>query len=95
MQSLGAINIDPDVFVMLSDWLLDGTAAQQIYLVVFAIVRLAGLHEVIANKSSVRERSAMDTLYDLLNDHLIGRAEEGTDAYIFAKRIAALADYSR
>ena len=92
-QSLVAIPLDADVATKLHEMLECGTPVQQIYLIVFAIVRLAGLYEIVAQKSSAREIETMKTLYYVLNEHLMGEKEEGTDAYVFVRNIVVMADY--
>ena len=92
-QSLAAIPLDRDVASKLRDMLECGTPVQQIYLIIFAIVRLAGLYEIVAEKSNAREIETMKSLYYVLNEHLMGEKEEGTDAYAFVRNIVVMADY--
>lgn len=94
-QSLEAIPLDVDVRAKLSEMLTDGTPVQKIYLIVFAIVRLAGLYEIVAAQSSPSTVKRMENLYYILNEHLMGDCEEGTDAYLFVQKIALMADYSQ
>ena len=94
-QSLVAIPLSDDVRLRLSSMLQEGTAVQQIYLVVFAIVRLSGLYELIAAKSNEHTLRKIERLYHILNEHLMGECNEGTDAYLFARKIVIMADYSR
>ena len=94
-QSLGAIPVDEDVRKKLYDMLINGTAVQQIYLIIFAIVRLGGLYEIVAEKSSPYAIQKMERLYYMLNEHLMGENEEGTDAFVFVHNVLVMADYSQ
>lgn len=92
-QSLMSIPLDEEVRKQLTEMLTAGTAVQQIYLIIFAIVRLGGLYEIIAEQSSPCATRMMESLYYVLNDHLMGDCEEGTDAYIFVRKMVLMADY--
>lgn len=94
-QSLAAIPVDDDVRAKLQKMLIGGTPVQQIYLIIFAIVRLSGLYEIIAQKSSPHAVQKMNRLYYMLNEHLMGENEEGTDAFVFVRNVLVMADYSQ
>ena len=69
-SSINAIGLDANVLVEIGKVLDSGTPAQKNYLILFAIVRLAGLYEVIAPKSSERARVLLNNLYQDLNNHI-------------------------
>ena len=94
-QSLEGIPLHDDVRIRLSRLLESGTPVQKIYLIIFAIVRLAGLYEIIAAQSSPSSVKRMEDLYYTLNEHLLGDCDEGTDAYLFVRKIVLMADYSQ
>ena len=94
-QSLEGIPLPMDVRLKLYQMLSAGTPVQKIYLIVFAIVRLAGLYEIVAAQSSSTSKRRMEELYYMLNEHLMGDCDEGTDAYLFVRKIVLMADYSQ
>ena len=63
-------------------------AVYEIYIILFAIVRLAGLYEEIAKHTPQSHMRALDTLYVDLNDHLMGRNGHITCAKQFVAKWA-------
>lgn len=94
-QSMHQIRLCENVLSKLHDMLMNGTVVQKAYLIIFAIVRLNGLYEIVAEQSSQGEIRAMETLYDELRDHLTGEKEHGTDAFAFVKDVVCRAAYLR
>ena len=94
-QSMHQIRLCDNVLGKLNDMLMHGTVVQKTYLIIFAIVRLNGLYEIVAEQSTPGEVRAMETLYDELRDHLTGEREHGTDAFAFVKEVVCRAAYLR
>ena len=69
-SSIHAIGLDSIVLNQIDHVLDSGSPAQKNYMILFAIVRLSGLYEMIAPKSSERARKLLDSLYQDLNDHI-------------------------
>jgi hypothetical protein len=94
-QSLHQIHIGEAVLCKLHKLLHNGTTTEKAYLIIFAIVRLNGLYEIVAEKSTPGEMRAMERLYDDLRDHLTGAKEHGTDAFVFVRDVVCRAAYLR
>ena len=61
--------------------------------IIFGIVRLAGLYEIIAKETCPEGVRFMETLYDALNDHLMGSNMVPTDAYKFTCDMTTRAEW--
>ena len=93
-ESVRAIGLDEDVLQILRDFALNGTPIQKNYIILFGLVRLAGLYEVIAPHTPPAGIRVLNTLYHDMNTHLMG-LEGPTDAYEFAIKWTALADWNQ
>lgn len=59
-----------DVLEILRNYALNGTAIQKNYIILFGIVRLAGLYELIAQHTPESGIRLLDHLYHDMNQHL-------------------------
>ena len=59
-----------DVLEILRNYAIDGTAIQKNYIILFGIVRLAGLYELIAEHTPESGIRLLDHLYHDMNQHL-------------------------
>ena len=87
MRSVNAIGMDEEARIKLEEMSQKG-AIYEIYIILFAIVRLAGLYEEIARHTPQSHMRALDTLYVDLNDHLMGRNGHITCAKVFVTKWA-------
>ena len=88
VQSLRAIGLDEDVFAGLARHATEGTPSQKNYLILTAIVRLAGLYEAIAIETPFRHMAVLNDLYVDMNRHLMGVGGP-SNAPAFARRWTA------
>lgn len=93
VESVNVVGLDMDTYNQLFEFGTEGSIAAKNYLIIFGIVRLAGLYEMIAEKTRPAGVQYMNTLYDQLNDHLTGNHKKPTDAFRFVARITADAEW--
>ena len=82
MRSVNTIGMDEEARIKLIDMSTKG-AVYEIYIILFAIVRLAGLYEAVAQNTPQSHMRVLDSLYTDLNDHLMGRNGHITCAKMF------------
>lgn len=93
-SSVKAIGMDIDTFEVIEKLLLSGSIIQKNYLILFGIVRLAGLYEVIAQRTSKHGLRLLGGLYEDLNRHLLG-TDGPASAHDFASQWTARAEWCR
>lgn len=87
MRSVNAVGMDEDARLKLVELSQKGPV-YEIYIVLFAIVRLAGLYEAISEHTPESHMRVLSTLYVDLNDHLMGRNGHKTCAKEFVTKWA-------
>tara|TARA_A100001015_G_scaffold60604_1_gene66823 strand:+ start:4619 stop:5098 length:480 start_codon:yes stop_codon:yes gene_type:complete len=87
LRSVNSVGMDEEARLKLIDMSQKGPV-YEIYIILFAIVRLAGLYEEIAKHTPKSHMRALDSLYIDLNDHLMGRNGHVTCAKQFVTKWA-------
>lgn len=92
-QSLQVLDLDPNCYAKLQELASSDNIIAKNYIILFGIVRLAGLFENLARCSGPPSVRGMHDLYIALNEHLVGANEVVTDVHDFVCEWTARIDW--
>lgn len=92
-RSLLVLDLEPECYNKLVALSTKGNMVAKNYIILFGIVRLAGLFEELARHSGHTSIEGAKDLYIALNEHLVGANEKPTDVHDFVCEWTARMDW--